>query len=305
MSTLHTLWDWAVLEQGKLRAGDVKPRGLPSGVGLESLVVGGIPRDKVTTLYADEGSFKTTMVTQIMLSIAAVGPVVCISLEDSAELASHRLLGRVSGVSFGSIHGGVLTDEQRIAVAGAELLPAMRNIHIVDDIEPTMERCLDAARSIKGCRALIVDYIQLLEGAGDQKTTLDRAMKLAQRFAITNKIAVICVSQRKTIDMEGARRDNPRPVTADMFGSSTMRMATKLAIGLFRPWTWAKAPTSAKGPYGVYTKWMSANPEHIPLYPNILEVHITKQVAGPPGAYWVLVHPETGIIEPYDMRGYL
>jgi replicative DNA helicase len=212
-------------------------------------------------------------------------------------------MGRISGVSFGRIHGGILTPEEAAKVGKAERTAEMKNIYLVDDIEPTMDRCLAAARATPGCQALIVDYIQLLDG--DQKTTIENAMKSAQLFAKKHRIAVIIVSQRKTIDLEGQRRDNPRPVTGDMFGSSALRMGTKLAVGLFRPWSWAKAPTLTKGPYGLYTKWMSASPAHVELYPNILEVHVTKQVAGPPGAYHVLVHPETGIISDYDMRAYL
>ncbi len=112
------------------------------------------------------------------------------------------------------------------------------------------------------------------------------------------------MSQRKTIDQEGNRASSPRPVTGDMFGSSALRMGTKLAVGLFRPWSWCKVPTQVKGPYGPYVRWLSSHPDHIEMYPNILEVHVTKQVCGPPGAYHVLVEPETGVIKPYRMEGF-
>lgn len=304
MRTLLSLYDIVGAEQDKLRRGVQPERGLFSGIGLECLVPGGIPRDKVTTVFSDEGTFKTTLVTQVAYSVARSGPVVVVTLEDSAELCAHRLMGRISGVSFGRIHGGILTPEETAQVGRAERTAEMKNIFLVEDIEPTMENCLDAARAVKGCQALIVDYIQLLDG--DQKTTIENAMKSAQLFAKKHRIAVIIVSQRKTIDMEGQRRDNPRPVTGDMFGSAALRMGTKLAVGLFRPWSWAKAPTMTKGPYGLYAKWLTANPSNIPLYQNILEVHVTKQVAGPPGSYWVLVSPETGIITPYnELKGYL
>ncbi len=303
MSNLLSLYKLVGVEQDKLRRGVQPERGLPSGIGLECLVPGGIPRDKVTTVFSDEGTFKTTLVTQIAYSIARSAPVAVVTLEDSAELCAHRLMGRISGVSFGRIHGGICTPEEVVKVAHAERTPEMNNIFLVDEIEPTMERCLAVALAVPNCQALIIDYIQLLDG--DQKTTIENAMKSAQLFAKKHRIAIIIVSQRKTIDMEGNRRENPRPVTGDMFGSSALRMGTKLAVGLFRPWSWCKAPTLAKGPYGMYTKWLSSNPAHAEMYQNILEVHVTKQVAGPPGAYHVLVQPETGIIEPYDMRGYL
>lgn len=304
MSRLYTLHELAVAEQERLRSGQPMERGLPSGIGLECLVPGGVPRDKVTAVFSDEGTFKTTLVTQMQYSMAAAGPVVGVSLEDSTQLCTHRLLGRASGINFGRIHGGLLGLDERAAVADAYLQPALRNMYLVDDIEPTIERCFAAALAVPGCHALFVDYIQLLEGRSDQKTTLEHAVTASQHFAKKHRIAVVLVSQRKTIDLEGARRDNPRPQTSDMFGSSAMRMGVKLAVGLFRPWSWCKVPTQLKGPFGPYVKWLSSHPDHVDLYPNILEVHVTKQVCGPPGAYHVLVEPATGIISPYRVEGF-
>jgi KaiC/GvpD/RAD55 family RecA-like ATPase len=303
VSRLYTLHELALAEQDRLRAGLPMERGLPSGIGLECLVPGGIPRDKVTTVFSDEGTFKTTLVTQMQYSMAQEGPVVSVSLEDSTKLVTDRLLGRMSGISFGRIHGGLLTDEERAVVYEAELSPLMKNMYVVDDIEPTMQRCMDAALAVPGCRALFIDYVQLLDGK-DQKTTLEEAMKSAQLFAKRHRIGVVLVSQRKAVDQEGPRAASPRPVTGDMFGSSALRMGTKLAVGLFRPWMWCKAPTQAKGPYGPYVRWLTSHPDHVDLYPNILEVHVTKQVCGPPGAYHVLVQPETGVITPYRIEGF-
>jgi KaiC/GvpD/RAD55 family RecA-like ATPase len=305
VSKLYTLHELAAGEQQRILEGRPLDTGLPSGIALERLVPGGIPRDKLTAVFSDEGTFKTTLITQMQYTIADIGPVVNISLEDSSQLCAHRMLGRASGVNFGRIHGGILDEAEKATVAAAELSSAMRNMYIVDDLEPTIDRCFDAALAVPGCRALFVDYIQLLEGPGDQKTVLENASKSAARFAKDHKIAVVFVSQRKTIDLEGARKSDPRPVTADMFGSSAMRMCVKLAVGIFRPSMWCPVPTLLKGAYAPYTKWLSANPAHMALYPNLLEVHVTKQVCGPPGAFNVLVEPSTGVIKPYDMRSYL
>ena len=303
MSNLYSLAELAGREQAKLAAGEVRPNGLASGIGLERLCPGGIPRDKVTAVYADEGTFKTTLTTHMMHSIAAAGhKVVNVSLEDSAELCAHRALGRMSGVSFGRINGGVLSEEERARVVAAQLSDAMQNIFVVDDVEPTMDRALAAARAVPGCAALVVDYIQLLDDGKDQKSTLDASVRKAQLFAKSSRIAVILVSQRVKVDDQ--HREDPRPQTKDMFGSSAMRMGVKLAVGLFRPWNYCKVPTNAKGAYGPYVKWISSNPDNAEVYKDLLEVHVTKNVLGPPGAYHVLVHPETGVIEPYTVEGF-
>lgn len=304
MSRLYSLYELAGTEQAKIAAGVVVPNGLPSGIGLERLCPGGIPRDKVTAVFADEGTFKTTLVTHMMYSIATAGHrVVNVTLEDSAELCAHRALGRISGVSFGRIAGGVLDEAEKAAVLAAERSEAMRNIYVVDEIEPTMERALAAARAVPGCAAVIVDYIQLLDGGRDQKTTLEGAVRAAQLFAKNSRIAVVLVSQRIKVD-EDTRAD-PRPRTGDMFGSSAMRMGVKLAVGLFRPWAYCKVPVNAKGPYGPYAKWLSSGIDGArEAYQNLLEVHVTKNVLGPGGAYHVLVQPETGLVTPYTVEGF-
>jgi KaiC/GvpD/RAD55 family RecA-like ATPase len=92
MSSLLSLYDIVGVEQDKLRRGVQPERGLPSGIGLECLVPGGIPRDKVTTVFSDEGTFKTTLVTQIAYTIARSGPVTVVTLEDSAELCARIVL---------------------------------------------------------------------------------------------------------------------------------------------------------------------------------------------------------------------
>lgn len=304
MAYLHSLYDLAGAEQVKLAAGAAPCNGLPSGIGLERLVPGGIPRGMVTAVYSDEGSFKTTMVTHMLYSMAAAGHrVVMLSLEDSAALCAHRMLGRVSGVAAGRIHGGVLSVDERKAVATATVSDAARNVMVVDDAEPTITRCFDAARATPGCAAVVIDYIQLLDGAGSQRDVLDDAVKSCQLFARAAKVAVILVSQRTKVDDQ---REDPRPRSGDMFGSSSLRMGVKVAIGLFRPWTYCKVPTQPKGLYGPYCKWISANPElHAPLYANLLEVHVTKNVLGAPGAYHVMVEPERGIVQPYSLAGYI
>ena len=299
MSTLRLLSDLAATEMGRIRAGVQRVQGLPSGVHLECLVPSGIPRGKLTTVYSSEGSFKTTFVAQMAFAASRAGHrVINVTFEDSAELFTHRFLARLSGVPFGLIHAGTLTDEQRETIAEVNVSPTAANVVVVDDLETRWDRVEAAVKANGGCDLLIVDYIQML---GRDPTTLDSAVFGAQRLAKETNTAIVFVSQRTKIERDDI---NPRPQTSNMFGSSALRMGSKLAVGLFRPWDHCKVPTQAKGPYGPYVVWLSSHPDHIDLYSRIVEVHVTKSFAGPPGAYHVLVEPETGLITPYQIAGF-
>lgn len=310
MAEVCTLGQVAASELDRLRT-DNRPTGLPSGFDLERRVPGGIPRDKVTTIFAEAGNFKTTVKNHILISMAEAGHrVLDVTLEDSKELSAHRFLARHNGVSYGAISGGVLNSE---AVAALELPAAARavadRIIMVDDIDPTVEAIFSmanaAASSKGGLSCLAIDYVQLLAGAGGMKDRLDHLMVTAQAFAKRRKVAVILVSQQKQANER--ERENPRPETGDMLGSSAMRIGSKLIIGLFCPYNYCKAPGTAKGPYGIYAKYLSANPMHADVYPEILEAWILKNVLGSEGALHLRVHRQTGVIENYDaeMRPYI
>ena len=302
MSHIQQLFDIAAVEVARIRTGVVRLNGIPSGIGLERLVPSGIPRGKITAVYSSEGNFKTTLVTQLAIAAATAGfRVLNLTLEDSAELVVHRYLARLTGVPFGVIHGGALTDEQRALVVAAEFGDVARRIFVVDDLDPYWARAEAAVNALRmpngkpGIDMVILDYVQMF---GRDPKTLDDVVFGAQRFAKANNVAIVFVSQQVKPDTHD---DNPRPKTENMFGSSALRMGCKLAIGLFRPWVLCKAPSSPKGPYGPYCKWLSSDPANVDIYPELLEVHVTKNFAGPPGAYTVRVNPGTGIIEPYHL----
>jgi KaiC/GvpD/RAD55 family RecA-like ATPase len=299
LSTLHRLSDLAAAEAGRVRDGTRAPQGLPSGIRLEQLVAGGLPRGKITTVYSSEGSFKTTVAAQMAVATAQAGfRVLNVTFEDSAQLFAHRYLARLTGVPFGLIHSGTLTEDQRDLVANAKLTRAAQNIVVVDDLETRWERVEAAVHANNGCDLLLVDYIQML---GRDPAMLDNAVFSAQALAKRYNCAVVLVSQRTKIDRT---LDNPRPSTDDMFGSSALRMGAKVAVGLFRPWAFCKVPTQVKGPYGPYVRWLSSHPDHNEIYPNLVEVHVTKNFAGPPGAFHIVVNPGTGEITPIRVEGF-
>lgn len=283
--------------------------GLPSGVGLEDVVPGGIPTDRVTTIFGESGSFKSTVKNAIVHAIASAGHVVVdCSFEDSNSLTAARWIARDTGVAYGAI----AARQRALVDPKLPSLPAAGRVIAAGDMAPTMDEVVRVARQYKriaNAKAIVVDYIQLLEGP-NQKETLDDAMRRAQVLSKRENLAIILVSQVKQDIGTNYERRNPRPTIYDPIGSSAIRTATKLGIGVFRPFNHCKVPVQTEGTYGVYARLREVWPEgpeaFDQVYPEFLELIVAKQVAGmAPATVYTRVNPETGVVSPFDMSRYV
>lgn len=301
MATLYKLSE-VVQKEILDQINDNVPEGLPSGLGIEKLVRGGIPRDKVTVLFADTATFKTTVANHVLLTIAESGSnILNVTLEDSARLLACRYISLRTGIPYGDIAGGIIENKEWLRNDFNSR--AARNYYVTDDIEPTFDRIRDAVAQVPGCACVCIDYAQLLGDKGTQKETLDYAVVQAQALAKKVNCSVLLISQMK-LDRQDYI-DNPRPQLRDLFGSSALRTGAKLTLGLFRPFSHVKAPVNIKGPYGPYAKFISSNPENVDMYEGIVEVHVLKNNTGSTGFVQVHVDGPTGRIKPVDMRDYL
>jgi replicative DNA helicase len=307
-----TLADVARTEVDAIRAGLAEVVGLNTGLGIERVCPTGIPLDKVTTVFGETGNFKTTLVSNLAWNIAAAGhKVLCISWEDSNQLSAQRMLARQSGVGYGRIAARTLDSSERGSIGVGDVETAGRII-MADSVEPTIEAVVRLGRyykRTKGVAAIVIDYLQLLDGKGTQKQILDDAVQAAQRSAAQDRIAYIFVSQVRA-DVSGRKAEDggPRPTLDDCLGSSAMRIGTKLGLGVFRPWKYCRVPT-ARGAYSEYhalaAGWPEGKEDFLKnIYPRILEIGVSKNVLGEaPVVIPCLVELATGRIEPFDTMG--
>lgn len=302
---LPTLGSLAADEIGRIR---LTPRselqGLPAGLGIGRVVPGGISRGKVTTLFGESGNFKTTVKNNIVLNIARAGHVVLdVSVEDANELTAHRFIAGCTGLNYGQIAAGDLSDIDRERLKLEERhIEAAKNVILAGEIIPNIDEIIRTARYYaqkQGLAAVVIDYVQLLEGRNPrqtQKELLDEIMRKSQLAAKRDNVAYIIVSQVKQ-DVD--QRPDHKPRITDMIGSSAMRTASKLSIGVYRPGLYHNTPAKGSG----YEKLFSNHPQGEEVYKNMLELHFLKNVLGEPR---VVVHcnvnPGTGHIQPFDMR---
>lgn len=305
--TLPTLAQAALSECERIRnSAPSELQGLPTDIGIERVVPGGIPRGKVTTLFGESGNFKTTVKNNIVLGIASAGyRVLDVSLEDADELTAHRFIASCTGLNYGRIAAYALSESDRKRLDLPEkALKAASNVILAGEILPNIDEIIRTARFYKyktGLDAVVIDYVQLLEGRNPRQTAkelLDEVMRKCQLAAKRDNMAYIIVSQVKQ-DVDG--RTDHRPRITDMLGSSAMRTASKLSIGVYRPSLYHDTPPKGSS----YEKLVANHPNGKEVYKNLLELHLLKNVLGEPR---VIIHcrvyPGTGHMVPFDMSDY-
>ena len=283
------------------------PLGLPTGIGLDRQFPGGLPRGKIATIFADTGSFKSTLSLQMIFEMARQGyRGLIVPLEDNDELTAQRWMSRATGVPYGRIAGGILNDAERQKIK--KLTPGdwafMKNIESVDGIEPKIDNIIRAVASASargGLDFVLVDYLQLMQGRGKQQEVITDVMRRAQVAAKRYNVCWIFLSQQNDKNMD---RKDPRPHLGDMFGSSAAKQCSKSVIALFRPSEYWPAPAGVKHPlWGMYAKMIERNPNGAEIYKNLIEVWVLKNVIGvKKSLHGLIAKPEVGVLDPVDIK---
>lgn len=274
--------------------------GLPTGLGIERYVPGGIPRDKLTLLFGETGTFKTALKQNLIDAITLGVPdglVLDFSLEDSIQLTTQRYLARLSGIPYGRIAtrefepGDLECIKRQLPRAEA----AAKRVRVVGDVPGSIDEALRLVQTYKreGLVAVFLDYIQLISTEWDKIVEICQKM---QRSAKVDRVAWIAVSQVKQQDIEN--REDHRPRLSDVYGGPGMRMCPKLAVGIYRPFKYAASP----GNKSRYSEMYNNHPQGEEMYASVLELLIRKNVVGCDDATIpILVDRPTGLMREYDL----
>lgn len=291
----------------RIARGEPPETGLPSGLGIEQISPVGIPKDRVTLVFGETGTFKTAVKQWICDTIAASGKYVLdFTLEDSKELTAQRFLSRHTGIPYGRIASRVLSkaEERKLeALLPLAEVVAERTI-VVGNVPPTIEEAVrksrEWARKVP-LAAVCLDYIQLLDSKPyeNEARQIKAVMSEIQRASFRDKIAWVVVSQ---MNRDFSRRESRRPELTDLYGSSAIAQMTKLAIGVYRPSMYCDAPDQDSP----WHKWYVNNPRGPELWDGAIELWVRKCVNGRANTFVpLIVDPETGsftVLSPEDLK---
>lgn len=200
-------------------------------------------------------------------------PVIVFSLEMSKEQLSLRILSERSKIESGLLTTGKINEGQWIDLTAAVDWLSEVPIYINDNPIATPGYIASQIKKTKaryniseiGC--IVIDYLQLMEGAGDNRVQdLGKITRSLKKVARTFKVPVLCLSQ---LSRGVESRTNKRPLMSDLRESGSIEQDADVVIMLYRD-EYYNPDTPDKG---------------------LAEIIITKHRNGPTGMVKLLFDP--------------
>ena len=214
--------------------------GLPTGFIHFDELTSGLQPGNLIIIAARPGMGKTTLVLNMAQNIAIEQkkPVAIFSLEMSAEDVVMRMLSAESRINFGTLRVGGFGEDYWAPLVQSASIISEAPILINDNRAMTVQALCAEARRLKGeyedLSMIIVDYLQLLRGAGrynvreQEISEISRALKI---LAWELNVPVIACSQ---LNREVDRRPNKQPQLSDLRESGAIEQDADIVAFLFR-----------------------------------------------------------------------
>ncbi|MBD2778426.1 replicative DNA helicase [Iningainema tapete] len=200
-------------------------------------------------------------------------PVAVFSLEMSKEQLVQRLLASEAGIESGYLRSGRISQNQWEPLSRAIGMLSEMPIFIDDTPNITVTEMRSQARRLQAeigseLGLIIIDYLQLMEGAGDNRVQeLSRITRNIKSLARELSVPVIALSQ---LSRGVESRTNKRPMLSDLRESGSIEQDADLVIMLYRD-----------------EYYNSDSPER-----GVAEVIVAKHRNGPTGTVKLLFDPQ-------------
>lgn len=215
---------------------DGKITGLPTGfLDLDEKTNGLQPGDLVI-VAGRPGMGKSTISQNIAEHACLDGKsVLLFSLEMSSDQVINRSVSSIGRIPFGEIRSGKLSDESwpKVTQSTSRLMEA--KFHVDDQASLTVGEIGARSRRVKrqhGLDLVIVDYLQLLGGEGENETlritAISRGLKI---LAKDLGVPVIALSQ---LNRSLESRTNKRPIMSDLRQSGSLEQDADLILFIYR-----------------------------------------------------------------------
>lgn len=180
---------------------------------------------------------KTSLGAQIGDDAAIAGKSVLVfSMEMSRRMWGMRSMSRLGRIDSHRLRSGKLNGDEFERVSSVVARLHDKRLTIDDAPGLTVERMRARARQVarrqKGLDLIIVDYLQLMSGVGDNRTgELTEITRGLKNMARELKCPVVALSQ---LSRDCEKRPNKRPVMADLRDSGSIEQDADVIIFVYR-----------------------------------------------------------------------
>lgn len=212
------------------------PQGVPTGITKYDQKMGGLHDQDLVIVGGRPSMGKTSLMCNI--TTAAVNTdrsVGIISLEMSQMQLIHRFFSLTGRLSMQRMRSGQMEDADWPRLSSAVSWMQEKPIHIHEGAAMSIAEVTQVATAMKhrdGIDVLMVDYLQLINGEGENRTGqvghVSRSLKaLAKRL----DIPVVAMGQ---VNRDVEKRQNKRPLMADLRDSGEIEQDADVIVMLYR-----------------------------------------------------------------------
>ncbi len=296
-----------IAEKAYLTSGHVT--GVTTGLKDLDQKLGGMHPSDLIILAGRPSMGKTALATNIAFNAAKAyaqsggkeGAIVgFFSLEMSSDQLATRILADVAGISGDQIRrGDIKQDDFRKFVEASHLMSTIP-LYIDDTPALSISAIRTRARRLQrqnGLGMLIVDYLQLLRGAGTRQSESNRVIEVSEitrglkAIAKELGIPVIALSQ---LSRAVENREDKRPQLADLRESGSIEQDSDVVMFIYRQEYYLSREEPQQKPgeddskfHDRYAQWQDL----LGKASNIAETIIAKQRHGPIGTVRVFFDP--------------
>lgn len=210
--------------------------GIPCGISTIDEMLRGFDPGELIVIAARPGMGKTALLLSMALNMAKDGRKVDVySMEMTAKQLGYRIASQGSELSYWKLQGGVdpyALERVASAVSAAAKLPLF-----IDDTPALtiteLRSKLMMAKMIRGIDIAFVDYLQLMQGKGQNReseiSAISRGLKA---IAKELSIPIVALSQlNRSVETRGGRK---KPVLADLRESGAIEQDADKVLMLYR-----------------------------------------------------------------------
>lgn len=224
---LHRFMDY-VVQAGEKRDNFIST-GFPK---LDGILGGGLIRGGLYILGARPAVGKSTFAVNLADGIA--GSTLFISLEMTVEQITAKRISRRVGCSSAGLLSGRLTDKawEQVAVAMSDI--STKGLYLNDRYDLTVSQIGLLAQAVPELRAVIVDYLGLIQPATRSASTYENISQVSRelkRLALSLNVPVICLAQ---LSRKVEERQNKRPMLSDLRDSGAIEQDADGVLFLYR-----------------------------------------------------------------------